>query len=608
MHFLIRVPREKKFRSMQVFYTPASPAPSPDAGSDNLVIHFMDVNPGENLHHIKFHHQYRTSLFILGDVIIPGNSRQSDQAKESFSREFFQHFTADKLRQMKGFFYIIQVQPHNGLVKIYSSLFNILPVYYFTAADQYYVSSGIEPIRQSCPSRFTINKKFLVEKLLFNYALFNDTVIKDIHLLASNCYLELGDGLEVKKHTNISDYFVSSPIPWKKSIGEISDLYLEMVRDYFPDEFFYLTLTGGFDGRTNLAAALKYRKDFSTFSYGGADTSDILIPRRISDKIGIPYEPFLLDDRYAREEFLPNAIDLVERTDANAGISRAHYLYVARQLGQTVKYILTGNFGSELMRAVHISGVMTSSQLFNIFFKADHKELEQSIVNDSYLRFLDPQNFKHQLKELIEEIVQYRKNFQPYFTLNQNFYVYMFEEVFRKYFGPEIITQNGCKLFNRSPYLDFGFIRAILKTELAGANSSFRTRNPLVRFRGQVLYAHIIRKAFPLLAQFPTGRLYKPADLLYIKGNIIIAASYFYRNFFKKKKWDPPGYNRNCFTVNMDYFKQLEINTGLFDEKNLHDFMETHEWMDSQDLFSHVISLLLYLKPGTSWTLQPKQR
>jgi len=595
---------------MQVFYTsPTSPALSTDADSDNLVIHFMDINPGENLHHIKFNHQDRTSLFILGDVIIPGNSRHSDQAKDLWFREFFLHFTVDKLRQMKGIFYIIQVESHNRSVKIYSSLFNILPVYYFPAADRYYVSSGIEPIRQSCPSHFTINKKFLLEKLLFNYALFNDTIIKDIRLLDSNCYLELGNGLEVKKHTNISDYFVSSPIPWKKSLGDISDLYLEMVRDYLPDEFFYLTLTGGFDGRTNAAAALKYRKDFSTFSYGGVDDPDIFIPQRISDKIGIRYESFVLDDRYAREEFLPNAIDLVERTDANASISRAHYLYAAKRLGRTVKYILTGNFGSELMRAMHVPGVMTSSQLFNMFSRTDHKEMEQSIINDSCLRFPDLRNFKQELKQLIEEIVQYRKNFHPHFTLNQNFYVYMFEEVLRKYFGPEIIIQAGCKLFNRSPYLDFDFIRALLKTELAGVNSAFRESNPLVRFRGQVLYAHIIRKAFPLLAQLPTDRLYKPDDFFSLNGKISIAVSFFFRKFIKKQQLHAPDYNRNCYKFNMDYFKQLEeINTGLFDKKCLRDFIETDEWMYSQDLFSHVISLLLYLKVGTSWAPQPQQR
>lgn len=595
MHFFIRGPGEKKFQSMKVLYTPPTyPATSVDTGCDNLLIHFMDVKPGENFHHIKPDDRNRSTIFIMGDIIVPANSRHSEQAKNSWFREFFQQFTPDKLRQMKGFFYIIQVQPHNGSVKIYSSLFNILPVYYFTAADQYYVSSGIEPIRQSCPSRFTINKKFLLEKLLFNYALFNDTVIKDIRLLDSNCYLELGNGLEVKKHTNISDYFVSSPIPWEKSLDDISDFYLEIVRDYFPDEFFYLTLTGGFDGRTNVAAALKYRKDFSTFSYGSVDASDIIIPRRISHKLGIGYEPFLLDDRYACAYFLPNALQLVKGTDANASISRAHYLYVAKRMGQTVKYIVTGNFGSELMRAMHVSGVMVSLELFNMFSRMEHKELGQSIVNDPHLRFLELENFKCELSQSIEEIIQYRKNFNPHFTPNQNFYVYMFEEVFRKYFGPEIIIQSGCKLFNRSPYLDFGFIRALLKTELAGVNSSFRTRNPLVRFRGQVLYAHIIRKAFPLLSQLPTDRLYKPHDFFSIKGKINIAASFFFRKYLKKQQLHSPTYNRDCYKTNMDYFKQLAINTGLFDKKNLHDFMETDGWMYSQDLFSHLMSLLIY--------------
>ena len=584
---------------MHVFYTsPTFPASSTHAASDNLTIHFMDVKPGENIHHIHLDDLERVSIFILGDMIIPVNYRHSEQSKKSFYREFFQHFTADKLRGMKGFFYIIQVDSHNGIIKIYSSLFNIFPVYYFTAANQYYVSSGIEPIRQYCPFPFAINKKFLLEKLLFNYAFLNDTIIKDIRLLAANCYLELGSKLEIKKHTTISDYFVSSPIPWKKSIEEISDLYLEMIPTYFPDKFFYMTLTGGFDGRTNVAAALKYCKNFSTFSYGSTDSPDITIPRMISGKIGFRYEPFLLDDQYNRDEFLPNAVHLVEQTDANAGISRAHYLYIARQLGHNI-HILTGNFGSELMRSMRILGVMVSPLLFNIFsdfYGTDQKQLEQSITNNTNLRFLELENFKNELNELSADILQYRENFQPHFSLNQNFYVYMFEEIFRKYFGPEIIIQAGCKLYNRSPYLDFNFIQALLKTELAGANSHFWENNPLVRFRGQVLYAHIIQKASPTLVEIPTDRLYKPADFFSIKGKLNIATSFFFRKYLKTRPMHSPYYNRNCYQTHMDYFKSLPIkNTGLFSEKQLQEFMETGEWIDSQDLFSHLMSLLIYM-------------
>jgi hypothetical protein len=593
---------------MQVLYTsPTSPAPPTDTGDDNATIYFMDVKAGENFHHIQLDDPDRTTFFILGDLVIPAGSRHSGQAKESFYRELFQHFTPEKLRQMKGFFYIIQVEGHGRSLKVYSSLFNILPVYYFVAAGQYYISSGIEPIRQSCPFPFTINKKFLLEKLLFNYAFLNGTIIKDIHLLDANCYLELGefgDRLEIKKHTAISDYFVSAPTPWKKSMGEMSDLYLDMVRDYLPDEFFYMTLTGGFDGRTNVAAALKYRKDFAAFSYGGANTPDILIPRMISEKTGIRYEPFLLDERYARGEFLPHALRLVEATDANAGISRAHYRYVAQQLGQReqreqlgqrVKHIVTGNFGSELMRSMHALGVMVSPRLFNIFSGTDPKQLQHTIVNDPNLQFLAFENFKNELNDLNEDILQYKKNFQPHFTLNQNFYVYMFEEVFRKYFGPEIILQADHQLYNRSPFLDFGFIRALFKTELAGVNNTFWESNPLVRFRGQVLYAHIIREAFPLLAQLPTDRLYKPADFFSMKGKINIAASYFSRKFFKKQGHDSPGYNRLCYQTHMDYFKQLEINSGIFAKKPLQNFMETGEWLHSQDLFSHLMSLIIYI-------------
>ena len=79
---------------------------------------------------------------------------------------------------------------------------------------------------------------------------------------------------------------------------------------------------------------------------------------------------------------------------------------------------------------------------------------------------------------------------------NQKFYIFVFEEVFRKYFGAEMINQFKY-LKNRTPFLDMEFFKAILQTGLAGIHSEFFENNPLKRYKGQVLYAHIIRKAYP---------------------------------------------------------------------------------------------------------------
>ncbi|MCK4763593.1 MAG: hypothetical protein KAW12_15440 [Candidatus Aminicenantes bacterium] len=586
MNFLIRFPLKKDFKEIKTIYDPGQL--SLQESSDLNIFIF---NPGiaKGAKEIDTP-QYK--YFILGDII----TGAADEA-------VVEDFTPQGLKYLKGFFYILQIDKKNRVVRVFNSVFSILPIYYYQSGDYFWVSSRLDLIEENDDAELTINKKFLLEKLLFNYALFNGTIFKEIHLLSSNCFLELNsrrelhNRLPVKKHTSIPDYFVESPRPWKKSIAGLSDLYLQVVRDYLPSTHFIMTLTGGFDGRANTAAALKYKKDFSTFSYGSRDAPDVCIPQAIAGKIGIRYEPFILDDHYAKKEFTKCAAGLVKLTEANAGISRAHYLYIARHLARTSRHLVSGIFGSELFRAMKIPGVMTSPRLFDLFSMADDRELARKIKNDYSLTFLNLPAFQEELEDLIEQIIHYRKNFSPALTLNQNFYIYMFEEVFRKYFGPEIVTQAGCRLFNRSPYLDFNLVEEVLKTELAGANSSFLENNPLVRFRGQVLYAHIICRAYPPLAAQPTDRLYKPADFFSLIGKLNITKSFFYRKIFRKRN-DSPGYNQNAYKENISHFMKAGIDPRLFDKTELLNLMGTDRWQQCPDLLGHIISLLLYLDPN----------
>ncbi len=46
---------------------------------------------------------------------------------------------------------------------------------------------------------------------------------------------------------------------------------------------------------------------------------------------------------------------------------------------------------------------------------------------------------------------------------------------------------------NRTPFLDIDFLRTIFRSRLAGIHSGLFDHNPFRRFKGQVLYAHIIK-------------------------------------------------------------------------------------------------------------------
>ncbi|MFN2337329.1 MAG: hypothetical protein ABR560_10210, partial [Bacteroidales bacterium] len=84
------------------------------------------------------------------------------------------------------------------------------------------------------------------------------------------------------------------------------------------------------------------------------------------------------------------------------------------------------------------------------------------------------------------------------------------------------------------PFLDARFLRELMGTEYAGIHSEFFEENPFRRYKGQLMYAHIIRKAFPALGRFATDKGYAPDDLLSLPGKLRIAKSYLGKRLKKQ--------------------------------------------------------------------------
>ena len=71
--------------------------------------------------------------------------------------------------------------------------------------------------------------------------------------------------------------------------------------------------------------------------------------------------------------------DFIIRSSGTGTFTRAHYLFAARQLARKTKYLLTGNFGSEIFRAAHVPGVIISPNLYTVFSSGNPDEACQKL-------------------------------------------------------------------------------------------------------------------------------------------------------------------------------------------------------------------------------------
>lgn len=444
------------------------------------------------------------------------------------------HF-ADILLNTLGNYYIIFFDREDNLY-ISSSLFGIMPLYYAESCNNIVISSKIVLLKNHLKSEYKVNAKFIIQNLLFNYSLFDDTIYDNIKLCPANTYIKLSKGKVIlKKYFNADSLYVENPKPYKTSSDDLSDLFIERYKAYIPKAVSYISFTGGFDGRTLISCAKYHKQEYKAFSFGIKGNSDIDVPFENSVKLNIPFESLYLNDSdYVRKYFMDTGSELINITSGNSNLLYVHFLHSAKYISGKAQYMFMGYFGSELFRALHLTGAFNSSELIK-FISEKNKDIWISNIMNSYkLKYLREDIVKNNIDEIITRLEEYKiKVFSNDYTLNQNYYIFVLEEIFRKVFGNHIFSQSDY-INVRTPYLDVVFMKELFKTDLAGVNNEFFVQNPVKRLRGQYLYAKIIGKCYPELAMETTEKGYSPADLLKPSKKFNIIFPFIKKRFVRK--------------------------------------------------------------------------
>jgi|WetSurMetagenome_2_1015567.scaffolds.fasta_scaffold00614_8 asparagine synthase (glutamine-hydrolysing) len=530
-------------------------------------------------------------IIVIGDLILSENQKTDLKSRSEIIKSHYEHNT---IHHLKGFFYLLVFDTKLKVIRIYSSFLNILPVYYKNDSNRIIISSSLNIVYSRCTISPEKSQVYMIEKLLFNYSFRNNTPYKGISLMGSCHHLEISNcGFSNNRSYSIQDLLYDSPTPWKTQLNNLSDIFIKEMLPYIPSESFALTVTGGFDGRTILSLAKKQNSLFETFSYGRSTDPDILIPQELARSLGLVHKSFILDNVYAVNSFWSNSLDLIRITEGAANISRAHYILTASVLSKDYQFLLTGNFGSELIRSLKEPGVLASVYLFLLFRIKERSAFTQLIKSSEVLKLIQPEIVQSDVDEVIEEVWKYKSELSSDLSLNQKFYMYVFEEVFRKYFGPEIVMQSEY-ILNRSPFLDYNLIKALLETNLAGVYSNFQEKNPFIRFHGQILYSHILKKSFSQLLEPKLDKGYSPKDFLTNLGFLKIISGYIRRRMLKPKTNILPSYSTDYFNQNLNKIETIINHSMILNRKYFQDILEHHTWKTNQDEFANALSMELY--------------
>lgn len=530
----------------------------------DFLIEIPYLEPFETIHKIfikkpSFIHRFTNDeieFLTWGDSII--------------SEEFYRKLANDPsieciVNNVFGHHYYILLNKISNKLYLGNSLFGILPVYHFEVKNKVIISNNVQPITHYI-NNVRISRQFVLETVLFNYPLFSSSIFEGIHLLPANSAITCADGnWTIEKHTTIADLFTDSPVNWRRCINQTRDTFLESTQKYMPDCHYVNSLTGGFDSRTLVSAGLLNKKDFSSYAFGSPSSEDTKIAALLCQEANLPFIQVDLDHQYAYKQSLDSGLEFVRNASALGSFSRAHYLYSIKQLASKTEYILTGNFGSEIFRSAHNLGVIISPNLYLLFKSASLDHAIKCIEDCNEYKYLKKASFHNEWEQLKNDLLSF-PGFNPTYkklSKNQKFYIFVFEEIFRKYFGAEMVNQFKY-LKNRTPYLDIDFLKAVFKTDLAGIHAGFFEHNPFRRFKGQILYAHIIDKSYPAFGKILTNKGYRPSDLLSFPGKVNIAIDFIRKRVTNNSVDTDPNSVDIAYKSNETFYKNIPISQDIF--------------------------------------------
>ncbi|MFP4092035.1 MAG: hypothetical protein ACLFT3_17135 [Cyclobacteriaceae bacterium] len=490
--------------------------------------------------HTSVLHEEGTELYIYGYCFPRSDSSFFPKKGRLGARQLaraYHELGADFIHEIKGAFAMLLIDSEKRSCQVFTDPFNVRPLYYYRAQSCMVFSTSLSAVmhhRQLANESNELNYPALLEYYLFEYPLNDDTFLRDVASMPAGGHLQFNGGVpELRHYWSPFDSLASISIDYDEEMGilHLEKILKDNLEQYqFNPERTAVALTGGYDSRANLALLGQRAKDYQFYSYGIAGTYDLSIPEKIAEKFNLKYKPIFLDDSY-RENFDRYAELAIELGDGIAEANRANYVYAFEKLGQQYDYILTGLFGSEMIKHPTSMGNFISHDMKDLLQAEDQEAAFDHILAKARERkFVDPA-----LLENYGEKVKERALSSPYINNScgfaQKYFFFLLMVGIRKYFMKEIRVERPF-VENLHPFLDLDFVKALLRTPFPWVHHWEGKRNLRKSLKTHRFYVSIIERNQPRLASMMSTHGYTPLLLQYPMLLPLMALQY---RFFKKR-------------------------------------------------------------------------
>jgi hypothetical protein len=413
-----------------------------------------------------------------------------------------------ELQELRGHYHIIIIKKKSEEITVYNDLFGLKPLYYGENSTHVFIGNSLSVIKVFNPE---LDPSGLLEKVLFEHNLLDNTIYKGIFTLNEASLLRLNKTFSTKSYFSWYEYFSNARNRTKFNIINYITAFNSIVSSIASTKINNLvTLTGGHDGRAVLSSFLKQGFPVETFSFGRPGSENTKIPEDISRIIRFKHHSVYLLEEF-ENNYKENAKLTAYLSDGELKYSQQTILYAIQNLSLQTNYAYTGLLAGELVGPVHLLSDYTNPVYHKYIYLAEQFSLHKEIHPfNALLKNIDLTTIE---QNILERIAIRKKKLLSFADSTNSHLTPLCDMItwgFRKFYGYQMHLARY-HIENNPIFCDFDLMDMLINSDynvtyINSYKSLYHRRN------SRRLQLEIIFRNSRALSSMPLDRGYSPKE------------------------------------------------------------------------------------------------
>lgn len=277
--------------------------------------------------------------------------------------------------ELNGLFSGLLVDQRQGKIFLFDDRYAMERIYWHETADAFYFASEAKALLRVLPELREFDPAGVAELLGINCTLGERTPFRGIKKLPGGSRWTFENGrCRRESYFSPSTWEALPKLPPTEYEDRLRQTFLKIVPRYFESATTVgVALTGGLDTRMLMAGRPPEMCNQTCYTFTGPTgrTMDDRVAAQVAAACGLPHRLLRLNPDFF-SGFATQADRTVFITDGTSGIFGAHEIYFHQQARQLATVRLTGNYGSEVLRAIStFKPLGLSPRIFNAAFAGE---------------------------------------------------------------------------------------------------------------------------------------------------------------------------------------------------------------------------------------------